>query len=63
MTDEQGGLAPREKSADAKKKDGLDGILQAGEKLIEDAKTKPRQIFVVTVVFLLCLIFFVFVIK
>jgi len=63
MTGEQDELAPRAKIADAKKKEGLDGLLHAGEKLIEDAKTKSGQVFVVTVVFLVCFIIFVFVIK
>jgi hypothetical protein len=63
MTDEKEKLVPPAKIADGKKKEGLDGILQAGEKLIEDAKTKSGQVFVVSVIFLVCLIVFVFVIR
>jgi len=63
MTDEKEKLVPPANIADTKKGEGLDGILQAGEKLIEDAKTKSGQVFVVGIIFLVCLIVFLFVIK
>jgi hypothetical protein len=62
MTDEQKEVAPA-KPADAKEKTGLDGILDAGEKFIVEAKTKPGRVFVVGGLFLVCLIIFLFVAK